>query len=151
MADIQIKGMPQLLAKLKRLDAEVAGQALENALVSGALLIANAAKDNAPYITGNLKRSIHVGGHLDATPLADTTGTDIGGNKHTATSAEVQVGTNVKYAKRIEYGFSDTDKLGRSYNQPAKPYLRPAVDEKAEAAARETGAALKILVDKAVR
>lgn len=43
------------------------------------------------------------------------------------------VGTNVEYARRLEFGFVGTDKLGRNINQPARPFLRPAVfNNKAE-------------------
>lgn len=38
-----------------------------------------------------------------------------------------RVGTDVKYAARIEFGFSGKDSLGREYNQAAQPFLRPAV------------------------
>ena len=38
------------------------------------------------------------------------------------------VGTNVEYARRIEFGFlNKTDKLGRTFFQPSLPYLRPAL------------------------
>jgi phage gpG-like protein len=39
----------------------------------------------------------------------------------------VDVGSNVVYAKRIEEGFHGTDSLGRRYDQPAYPFLRPAL------------------------
>jgi hypothetical protein len=35
----------------------------------------------------------------------------------------------MKYALRLEYGFYDIDSLGRMYNQMARPFLRPALDE----------------------
>lgn len=35
-------------------------------------------------------------------------------------------GTNLEYARRIEFGFVGKDILGRTYNQAAKPYLYPA-------------------------
>lgn len=38
----------------------------------------------------------------------------------------VTVGTNVEYARRVEFGFVGKDKLGRQYNQAAKPYLYPS-------------------------
>lgn len=38
------------------------------------------------------------------------------------------MGTNVEYARRIELGFVGTDKLGRSYNQAPRPYLRKAYE-----------------------
>lgn len=37
------------------------------------------------------------------------------------------IGSAVVYARRIELGFTGTDSLGRFYNQPAYPYLRPAL------------------------
>lgn len=144
---VSIRGGMELVAKLKKLSDEVAGEALENAVVSGALLVQNRAKENAPFITGNLRRSVHIGGHSGESELAASeTGTDIGGNKSDRDHAEVLVGTNVEYARRIEYGFSGTDSLGRSYNQPPQPYLRPAMDEKKSAVAKEIGEALKILL-----
>jgi hypothetical protein len=43
---------------------------------------------------------------------------------------EVEIGVGVPYGRRREYGFSGmTDSLGRYYaNDPAKPYLRPALE-----------------------
>lgn len=39
---------------------------------------------------------------------------------------KVVVGTNVIYARRVEFGFVGRDSLGRNYNQAGKPYLYPA-------------------------
>ena len=49
--------------------------------------------------------------------------------KRTAINESIaKVGTNVKYARRMEYGFDNkTDKLGRKYKQRARPYLKPAL------------------------
>lgn len=40
-----------------------------------------------------------------------------------------RVGTNVKYGRRLELGFSGTDSRGRNINQAARPYLRPSLVE----------------------
>jgi|SRR5690606_8217383 len=40
----------------------------------------------------------------------------------------LRVGTNVVYAPRVEFGFVGKDSLGRNYNQKAKPYLRPILN-----------------------
>lgn len=37
------------------------------------------------------------------------------------------VGTNVEYARRLEFGFVGTDSRGREINQAPRPYLRPAL------------------------
>lgn len=42
---------------------------------------------------------------------------------------EVQIGVDVPYARRLEYGFVGTDSLGRTYNQAPEPYLQPTLDE----------------------
>ena len=39
-----------------------------------------------------------------------------------------EVGTNSPQARRLEHGFSGTDSLGRSYDQPAYPHFGPAID-----------------------
>jgi hypothetical protein len=39
----------------------------------------------------------------------------------------VVVGTNAPQARRLEYGFSGTDSLGRRYNQPPFAHVEPAV------------------------
>jgi len=145
---VKVIGESQLLAKLRRLSDNVAGQALENAVVSGALLVQNEAKTKSPYLTGNLRRSIHIGGHSDKSELGNSTGDDIGGNKNTRDRAEVLVGTNVEYARRQEFGFSGADSRGRIFNQVPRPYLRPALDEKKQSVAKEIAAALKILLGK---
>jgi HK97 gp10 family phage protein len=148
-------GTKELIAKFNKLGEAARGKALENSLVAGGLLISNSAKDKAPYKTGTLKRSIHVGGHTAESSSGFTTNdeggeySDVGGNKNTQTGAEILVGTNLDYARRIEFGFSGADSLGRVFNQPAQAYLRPALDEEKENVNNEIGAALKVLIDKA--
>lgn len=39
------------------------------------------------------------------------------------------VGTNVEYAKRLEFGFVDTDSKGRRYNQAPRPFFRSTFEE----------------------
>lgn len=135
--EIVVTGDADVARALKAAAAALGGPGIERALVAGALLIQNAAKQNAPVLSGTLRRSIHVGGHTFGGG-----GGDIGGNSAT----QVAVGTNLAYARRIEYGFSGADALGRVYNQAAQPYLRPAMDSERGAAIREVGAALQDLL-----
>lgn len=37
------------------------------------------------------------------------------------------LGTDLPYGRRLEFGFSGTDSLGRSYNQPPFPHVQPAL------------------------
>jgi phage gpG-like protein len=40
-----------------------------------------------------------------------------------------KIGTNVKYAHRLEMGFVGQDSLGRNVHQGPRPFLRPALDK----------------------
>jgi len=139
---VKVVGDKELVAKLRKLGDQTGGRLLEMAVVSGALLVQNEAKRKAPIKTGNLNRSIHVGGHSEQSELAESDGSDVGSNAASATEAHVLVGTNVVYGPAQEFG---TSKI------PAHPYLRPALDEQAGAVEREIGEALKDLIMKAVR
>jgi hypothetical protein len=43
-----------------------------------------------------------------------------------------EIGSNVVYAKRLEFGFIGVDSLGRRYNQPPYPWLFPALESNRE-------------------
>jgi HK97 gp10 family phage protein len=139
---VTITGDKELVRKLRRLGDDMSGRLLEAAVVSGALLVQNEAKRKAPVKTGNLRRSIHIGGHSDKSELAESDGTDIGGNAASPTGAHVLVGTNVVYGPAQEFGTSTI---------PAHPYLRPALDEQKDAVRVEIGEALKDLILRATR
>lgn len=48
-----------------------------------------------------------------------------------------KVGTNIEYGRRLELGMHGTDSLGRTVNQEARPYLRPAITGNRRAILRE--------------
>jgi len=48
---------------------------------------------------------------------------------YTFNGDEVIIGSPIKYAPRMEFGFMGTDKLGRTYNQAARPFLRTTLKE----------------------
>jgi hypothetical protein len=71
---------------------------------------ANDVKAIAPYKTGTYRRSIHVEMSTEGLhPVA-------------------LIGTDVPYGRRLEFGFYDTDSLGRKYQQYPRPHWRPAWD-----------------------
>lgn len=41
----------------------------------------------------------------------------------------LKVGSNVEYARRLEYGFVGQDSLGRNISQAPRPFFRPALRE----------------------
>jgi len=97
---------------LKSIQRALAGSLVDIVRV-GAMPIENEAKTLAPVKTGTLRRSIH-------TEVIDSS----------STSATARTGTDVVYARRLEFGFVGRDSLGRLYNQAPRPYLRPAFDTK---------------------
>jgi HK97 gp10 family phage protein len=107
----EIRGMKELKDGFKEL-----GQRMEANAVTAVVLGANAYKNDvqagSPYKTGTLRRSIHV------------SDPETKGNQVIAF-----VGTDLPYAARQEYGFADTDSRGRVYNQAARPYFRPPLDQ----------------------
>lgn len=159
-ATAKVIGGANLARTFAKMEQAARGQVLEAALASGGFLIANAAKNNAPVLTGNLRRSIHVSGDTpaarssraemgssEASDLArsgktwsGSTGTDIGGASSSPNHAAVIVGTNVEYARFLEEGTS---------RMAAQPFMQPALDETKTAALAEVKRALKILVQKA--
>jgi hypothetical protein len=152
MISAKLVGGERLASKLVALVAAGQGVSLKPAVVAGALPIANKAKMLSPYKTGNNRRGIHVGGEGSLGGLeGGTTGTDIGGQEVSKTSITVLVGTNVEYARRLELGFAGTDALGRTYNQPARPYLRPAAESEKGVVVQEIADAARDLIRAAAR
>lgn len=97
---IRYNNLPRLSEQLER--------KVRRVVEDSALECMNLAKANTPWRTGTLRRSIH------AQPDGDLTWA---------------VGTDVEYARRVEFGFVGADRLGRVYNQAARPYLTPAAEE----------------------
>jgi len=110
----EIKGMVDLKKAFGDL-AKMAEKNQETALKLAANEYKNDVQTGAPYKTGTLRRSIHV------EPVS-------GIIKDGEGRAYVLVGTGLKYARRLEYGFIGPDKLGRIYNQAPHPYFRPPLD-----------------------
>lgn len=123
---VRVIGQADLSRKLAQLSRSLQGRATMTALRSGANIVVNAAKIKSPVLSGTLRRSLH---------------------QEDGERQSVLVGTDVEYARRIEYGFNDTDSLGRRFNQPAQPYLRPALMENESAIVEEVRAALRQAVE----
>lgn len=102
---------PLLQQAFRRLAALQESNALDDALVAAGQPVANTAREKAPVITGTLRRSIRV---------------------ELIGPGDVRIGSDVAYARRIEFGFMGRDRLGREYHQAAQSYLRAAMDEHRE-------------------
>ncbi len=133
MPRFTFKGDKAMLRELDKMSDVIQHQGKRNAVIAGALLVANAAKRLAHIITGTLRRSIHVGGAADNTHDFKP-GSDIGEyseldkpeeDKNTITAL---VGTNLDYAREEEFGGG---------NRLPHPFLRPALDENHNEIAKE--------------
>jgi HK97 gp10 family phage protein len=118
MFDMKVKGLEELRQTLKNLGEDITDQ-MEEATMAGADVVVREAKQNSrkggedyPHRrTGTLMRSIKV---LDTRKKSNW--------------VEVDAGSAVEYARRLEYGFVGKDKLGRRYNQQPRAFLRPALE-----------------------
>lgn len=109
MSDYDFSDFLNIIPDLERFKSD-----LKKDEVSLVKLAANEYKNDVQrliqYDTGTLRRSVHVQQEWEGlSPVA-------------------LVGTDVPYARRLEYGFYDIDSLGRHYEQPAAPVWRPVWD-----------------------
>jgi len=111
---------------------DAVAKGLIEAIKIGCHLVEGDAKINCPFITSRLKSSItpnwtgsgkgriksgHEGERMEGDGMAEP--------KEELTGV---VGSNVEYARRVEFGFVGADSLGRIYNQLPNPYLRKALE-----------------------
>ena len=128
---IVVRGGDDLAKAFSKLADDIKGPALEAATRAAALPVLNQVRitvpegGRTPYKTGTYRRSFHME-TVEKTPERCT----------------VQVGTDSPYGRRLEYGFVGADKLGRVYNQAARPHIRPALDENRGTAVAEFRAAI---------
>lgn len=131
---VYVKGDKELARKLAALRAAGIGVNLAPAVDAGLLVIQNEITANAPYKTGNYKRSWHIG--------------EAQVSKHKAYNT---TGTDVAYAARLEFGFDKADSLGRRYHQAARPHVRPAFKNKRAEALATVEDAVRDIVEAAAR
>ncbi len=129
--------------RFKEVIAAASGDNIIKALLAGGEVVRNHTKLNIQaqelVDTSNLLNSISVqegsGGKTDAT---------------------VEIGTNVEYAAIHEFGgaIHQTNAWGKGITQtihiPARPYLRPALDENEGSIADAVGASLKYQIEGAI-
>lgn len=100
---------------------QAAAQGNRAGVGAGAQLFEDAAKENAPVLTGRLREGIHTESMLDSDMQQQLMVTPI-------VAADNKYGFEPPYARRIELGFVGVDSLGRHYHQAPEPYMRPAFD-----------------------
>lgn len=165
MTGMNLRGMEELLGNFRRLIAASRGPEILTAVQSGALVIRRAHIQRIRrtpskslrrigwpiWLSGNLGRSSHIEPGPKPSGIKRSSGAGLGAPQPSTTRVVVHIGTDVDYAKRLEYGFSGQDSLGRTYNQPPNPTLRPAFDESKDRALAVIGRDLGRLMRQAVR
>ena len=155
MANVEIKGVPQLLAALERLGPKIENNVMRGALRAGMKVIELEAKRNVSVVSGELKRTIRSGvkrkrvnGKLVAYVSAGPKEKPVKGKK------AAKDANDGWYAHFVEFGTASHIIKARPPNKtlaigpaevmhpgaPKKPFLRPAVDSKGQealAAARD--------------
>jgi HK97 gp10 family phage protein len=137
--DVNIKGGKELNAFLQTLPVKIERNIMRSALRFGARTIANEAKNNVPVESGDLRKSIRTGssgrrGKVEAYVRA--------GNKKAWYGLFVEMGTAahmIKTKNRSALKFAGADGMVFTKNAEhpgakAKPFLRPALDNKADEA-----------------
>lgn len=145
MFKMKVKGIPELLATFAKLNGELI-KGLAASLIAGSFVISNAAKTDAPYLTGNLRRSIHTevggGGYVTRPQPIDGAPQMVQGGavarvaammREGLGNAELLIGTDVIYAAAQEFLHDH-------------PYLRPALDNNRREVVKEVGRGMKQIV-----
>jgi HK97 gp10 family phage protein len=140
--NINITGGEALAKALKELPTKIERNIMRSAMRKGARVIANEAKANVPVDDGDLKRSIRV---TTRSQKGEVTATAVAGNKRAFYANWVEFGTvghmiNAKPGKLLKFTARD----GKVIETPrvlhpgarAKPFMRPALDNKADEAVK---------------
>lgn len=130
-----------LYSRIERI-RNAARQGLAEGALRGAELVRDEAKRIVPVDTGLLRDSIHTEHSKDFPTRQEHVVTPV-------YPAENKYGFEPPYARRIEYGFVGYDSMGRFYNQPPKPYMRPAYETKREEAKEAVEQAIRSAVAEA--
>lgn len=147
--NINIKGGKELQALLNTLPAKVEKSILRGAMRAGAIVLLNEAKNNVPLESGDLRDTLRVStnarrGRVTASVKA--------GNKKIFYSRFVEYGTGAHSISAsgnglLSFGGLFAKKVDVSGIR-AKPFLRPALDTKANEAIEKAGQYIKARLNK---
>lgn len=135
-SSFQLTGFKELEQLLKQLPDEIAAKVLSKAFQQGAVVVRDAAKDNAPVgKTGSLKKSIKI----------------VKPSKKVSPKASLVLIVRCKNALShiVEYGTGPRTREsgGSTGSMPAHPFMRPAIDSHAEAAIARIKNVCSALID----
>ncbi len=144
--DVQVKGLAELQRALDTLPAKIEQNIMRGALRAGIKVIAAAAAANAPQATGTLKLDMNVGtrakaGTVTGRLVIGRRGKGKSGKRSAYYALFVEYGTRAhrivaKHGKALALGVSAVNHPGAR----AKPFLRPAFDQQAQASVEAVAA-----------
>lgn len=144
MSNVNVKGFKELQTFLDQLPAKVEANIMRSALRAGAKVIAEEAKANVPVAAGDLRDSVRVSARLRRGVV---TATVKAGNKKAWYWRFVEFGTAAHAIKGKNGGaLAFGSGLRKSVMHPgarAKPFMRPAMDGKANDALVAIGEQIK--------
>lgn len=135
VVSLTITNVGEIMGQLNRLTEATRGAQLMRAATAGALIPMNAAKRRAPWRTGTLRRSIHIGGHTEMAsdfspgevgPDGKPAYSDIGSPAPEPTRVELLIGTNLVYAGIQEFGGVVSPKTAKLLAIPVDAAARTA-------------------------
>ena len=145
MADrFEVKGLRELGLAMKGLSADMAGKVARQATAAGAGVVRKAAREMAPVDSGNLKAAV-VMKRLPKreTPLTEEYFVTVRqGKKRDAAQGKARTGRQGKdafYARFVEFG---------TVKVPARPFMRPALENNTQKAVSAMSNRLKARLDK---
>ena len=144
MADIKVSGLRELGLAMQSLSADMAGKIARQAVAAGAGIVRKQARAGAPKDTGNLQAAIV----MKRLPKRETQLTEeyiVAARKGRTKDAKAakagtgKLGKDAYYARFVEFG---------TVKVPARPFMRPALENNTQAATDAIAARLAARIDK---
>ena len=150
MADPHVKGLAELQAFLNQLPAKMEANIMRAALRQGANVVKAEAQANVPVKSGLLKAGLKVS---TRNRRGTVTAAVKAGGKHGFIAKWIEFGTAAhfikpKTAKSLFFAGLFSEGVDHPGARP-KPFLRPALDSRAQAALQAVGEAIKKRLTKA--
>lgn len=144
MAKVKISGLSELGAAMRNLSADMTGKVARQATAAGAGVVRKAARAGAPVDTGNLQAAVV----MKRVPKGQTQLTEEYlvtprvGKKRDAVAGKAGTGKRGKdafYARFVEFG---------TVKMPARPFMRPALENNTQAATDAIAKRLRERIEK---
>ncbi len=149
MSDANIKGLDQLQALMNTLSVKIETNIMRSALRAGANVIRDEVRQSSPFKTGLLRKGIKV---KTGSRRGVVTATIKAAGKHGYLASWIEYGTAAHVIKaRRAKGLAINGELAAVVHHPgmpARPFMRPALDTRAQAALMAVGEAIKARLTK---